>query len=135
MCPEDVGPELGRLLEKPGDLRSRLMDEWEKHVEGEVIKKQKIKLEGKLLDHVRAFDFQRVGYKPIHEIVQEFKTTPRYPPRFGGGLIIPRSPDKNPSSSSPRKPCQMRKQFWRNGICTLFPKIDACIRRFMDGLR
>ena len=96
VCPEDVGPELGRLLEKPEDLRQRLMDEWGKHVETEIIKKQKITLEGKLLDHVKAFDFRRVGYKPIQEIVQEFKTTPRYPQRFGGGLIIPRSPDKEP---------------------------------------
>ena len=96
VCPEDVGPELGRLLEKPEDLRQRLMAEWEKHVEGEITKKQKIKLESNLLDHVKTFDFERVGCKPIHEIVQEFKTTPRYPPRFGGGLIIPRSPDKKP---------------------------------------
>ena len=45
---------------------------------------------------MKAFDFKRVGYKPIHEIVEEFKKTPRYPSRFGGGLIIPRSPDKKP---------------------------------------
>lgn len=96
ICPDDVGPELGRLLENPEDLRQRLMDEWEKHVEGEITKKQKTKLEGKLLDHVKAFDFKRVGCKPIHEIIEEFRATPRYPSRFGGGLIIPRSPDKKP---------------------------------------
>jgi hypothetical protein len=96
VSPEDVGPELGRLLEKPEDLRQRLMDEWEKHVEAEITKKQKVKLEGKLLDHVKAFDFTRVGYKPIHEIVNEFRMTTRYPPRFGGGLIIRRSSDKKP---------------------------------------
>lgn len=96
ICPDDVGPELGRLLENPEELRQRLMDEWEKHVEGEITKKQKIKLEGKLLDHVKAFEFKRVGYKPIHEIIEEFRATPRYPSRFGGGLIIPRSPDKKP---------------------------------------
>jgi len=99
VCPEDVGPELGRLLEKPDELRQRLMDEWKKHVEGEIIKKQKIKLEGKLLNYVKAFEFNRVGYKPIHEIVQEFRSTPLYPARFGGGLNIPRSPDKMPPAA------------------------------------
>lgn len=96
VCPHDVGPELGRLLEKPDELRQRLMDEWAKHVQAEIICTQKIKLEGELLDHVKAFDFKRVGYEPIHEIVREFKTTPQSPSRFGGGLIIPRSPDKVP---------------------------------------
>ena len=99
VCPHDVGPELGRLLEKPEDLRQRLMDEWEKQVEGGITKKQKIKLEGPLLDHVKAFDFKRVSYKPIHEIIEEFRTTPRYPSRFGGGLIIARSPDKKPPTA------------------------------------
>ena len=96
VCPEDVGPDLGRLLEKPEDLRQRLMDEWGEHVEGVIKKRKKIKLEGNLLDHIKAFDFKRVGYKPIHEIIEEFRTTPRYPTRFGGGLIIPRSPNKTP---------------------------------------
>lgn len=96
VCPKDVGPELGRLLEQPNDLRQKLIDEWEKQVEGEIVKKHKVRLEGTLLEHVKAFDFRRIGYKPIHEIVAEFRTTPRYPPRFGGGLIISRSPDKKP---------------------------------------
>lgn len=96
VCPHDLGPELGRLVENPEDLRQRLIDEWEEHVAGKITKKQKIKLEGLLLDHVTAFDFTRVGYKPIHEIINEFRATPKYPQRFGGGLIIPRSPVIDP---------------------------------------
>ncbi|WP_437648390.1 ABC-three component system protein [Sorangium sp. So ce362] len=96
VAPEDVGPELGRLLEKSDELRTRLIAEWAKHVEGEIVKKTKVKLEGKLLEHVEAFDFSRVGYKPIHEIIEEHKKTTRYAPRFGGGLVIPRQPDPIP---------------------------------------
>ena len=96
VCPEDVGPELGRLLESSENLRRRLIMEWEKHVETEIIKKTSIKLEGELFDDVKGFDFTKIGYKPIHEIIEEHKTTTRYAPRFGGGLIIPRSPDMIP---------------------------------------
>ena len=98
VCSENVGPELGRLLENPEDLRARLIAEWPKHVEKKITTKKPIKLEDKLLDYVRAFEFKRVGYKPIHEIVQEFKKTVRYAPRFGGGLVIPRSQDLIPPS-------------------------------------
>jgi hypothetical protein len=96
VCPENVGGDLGFLLEKPEHLRARLIAEWPKHVENGITKKIPVRLEGKLLDHVKTFDFTRVGYKPIHEIVEEFRQTTRYAPRFGGGLIIPRSPDKKP---------------------------------------
>lgn len=99
VCPQDVGPELGRLLEKPEELRKRLMEEWKDHVEKEIISKKTIRLEDKLLDWVKKFEFKRVGYKPIHEIIEEHLKTVRYAPRFGGGLIIPRSPDKPPPAN------------------------------------
>lgn len=96
VCPEDAGPELGRLLENPESLRTRLISEWEKHVESEIVKKQRIKLEGDFLDYVNAFDLNRIHCKPIEEIVKEFRETTRFSPRFGGGLVIPRSPNKAP---------------------------------------
>lgn len=96
VCPDDVGGTLGLLLENPEDLRKQLIAEWPKHVENEISKKIPVKLEGALLDYVNKFEFKRVNYKPLHEIVEEFKKTTRYAPRFGGGLIIPRSPDKKP---------------------------------------
>lgn len=96
VCPYDVGPELGSLLENPNELRQRVIHEWEEHIARRISKKQVIKLEGALLDHVTAFEFKRVGYKPIHEIAQEFGATPQYASRFGGGLRIPRSTDKKP---------------------------------------
>ena len=96
VCPYNVGSDLGLLLENPEDLRAKLIAMWPTHIETEISKKNPTKLEGKLLDHVKAFDLKRVGYKPIHEIVEEFRLTTRYAPRFGGGLVIPRSPDKKP---------------------------------------
>ena len=66
-----------------------------KHVEREIIKRQKIKLKGKLLDYVKAFDFKRVD-KPIHEIVQEFKTTPPGTAAVRWRADHPPSPEESP---------------------------------------
>jgi hypothetical protein len=102
VCPDDVGPELGRLMENPEDLRDKVMALWPEKIEGEITgktegdKKVRIKLEGGLLEHVKAFKFSVISYKPLHEIVAEHKTTIRYAPRFGGGLLIRRSPDRIP---------------------------------------
>jgi hypothetical protein len=96
VCPDDVGPELGRLMENPDDLRAKVIAAWCEKIEGAITKKASVKLEGGLLDHVNAFDFSIISYKPLHEIVAEHKTTVRYPPRFGGGLVIRRSPDMTP---------------------------------------
>ena len=46
------------------------------------------------------FEFKRVGYKPIHEIIEEHKKTVRHAPRFGGGLRIHRSPDIVPAATA-----------------------------------
>ena len=100
VAPEDVGPELGRLFEKPDELRARLIDEWDKNVGMEITKKTSpIKLEGALLEYVNSFNFSRVGCKPMHEIIAEHKKTLRYAPRFGGGLQIPQPPDPVPPSA------------------------------------
>lgn len=100
VAPQDVGPELGRLFEKPDELRNRLVAEWEEHVEEKITKKTApIKLEGEFLDYVNAFDFARIGCKPIHEIIDEYKKTSRYAPRFGGGLQIPPPPDPIPPTA------------------------------------
>jgi hypothetical protein len=96
VCPHDVGPELGRLMESPEALREEVTAAWVEKIAGAITKKTAVKLEGGLLNHVKAFDFSIISYKPIHEIIAEHRTTVRYAPRFGGGLIIKRSPDMTP---------------------------------------
>jgi hypothetical protein len=96
VCPHDVGPELGRLFENPETLRANIIAVWAEKIEKNITKKRPIQLEGVFLDYVKVFDFSVISYKPIHEIIVEHKTTIRYAPRFGGGLIIKRSPDLRP---------------------------------------
>ncbi|MFO0880747.1 MAG: ABC-three component system protein [Gemmataceae bacterium] len=99
VCPHDMGPDLWQLLQNPDELRTRLIAEWAKHVEKVIIKNQTIKLKDQLLDWVMNFDFKRVGYKGIDEIIEEHRKTTRYAPRFGGGLQIPRSQDMVPPAT------------------------------------
>lgn len=95
VAPEDVGADLGRYIEKPETLRDRLISVWEEHVSKKISGKQ-VKLEGELLAYVQAFDFSRIGCKPMSEILEEHKNTNRHAPRFGGGLRILRHPDMVP---------------------------------------
>lgn len=86
IAPHDVGPSLGDLIDSPDKLRAELIDAWPKHCEAKLAKGKTYVLEGDLLKHVESFPFDRVRNKPIHEIIDEFRNTPRFPGRFGGGL-------------------------------------------------
>ncbi len=99
VCPYDVGPELGRLFERPETLRAKVMSVWAERIAESITKTLPIKLEGDLLDHVKNFNFAVISYKPIHEVIAEHKTTIRYAPRFGGGLVIERSPELKPPAT------------------------------------
>jgi hypothetical protein len=101
LAPQDIGPELGRLLEDHIQLRSGLIAEWQNTTKKDSLAKKITKgslidLNGPLLAYVNAFDFSIVGHKPMLEIVAEHQKTIRYAPRFGGGLIKPCPPDKTP---------------------------------------
>ncbi len=96
VCPNDVGADLGRLLEKTDRLRDRVIAEWPKKIEDQITSKIKVKLEGDLLAYVVEFDFSIISYKPLHEIIEQHKATPRYAPRFGGGLVINNLSDPTP---------------------------------------
>lgn len=84
--PHDVGSSLGDLLDSPETLREKLISAWPKKCASEVSKGKTYNLEGELLKYVESFPFDRVRNKPIHEIIDEFRTTARFPGRFGGGL-------------------------------------------------
>lgn len=100
VAPHDVSAELGRLLEKPADIRAELIEKWsatsKNTIKRRIISGQDITLANGLLKHVEDFDFSRVGCKPIHELIEEHRQTIRYAPRFGGGLTKPLPADQSP---------------------------------------
>ena len=95
MAPRDLGPTAGKLLEKPEEIRKGLKEKWSAASEGIVAPVEQTLL-GELLAYVDAFDFSIVGSKPMHEVIEEFRKTHRFAPRFGGGLTKPLPPDPIP---------------------------------------
>lgn len=101
VSPRDVSSNLGLLLEKPDDLKNDLKEYWLRTTgKGPLCTKlvagKQILLQGELLDHVNSFDLSIVQFKPMHEVVAEFRNTSLYPGRFGGGLTKQLPPDKKP---------------------------------------
>lgn len=101
VAPQDVGPDLGRLLEDPDKLKEGLVKEWLDNKKStplskRITSKQTILLDGKLEKHVTDFHFSAVAHKPILEVISEHRQTIRYAPRFGGGLTRPLPPDQEP---------------------------------------
>ncbi|MDB5334953.1 MAG: hypothetical protein JWN70_572 [Planctomycetaceae bacterium] len=92
VCPSDIGPSLGRLLEAPAQMKSELKKVWlDESGKGplcnRLISGKKVRLVGTLLKHVNSFDFSIVHFKPIQEVIAEHGRTIRHPARFGGGLV------------------------------------------------
>lgn len=100
VAPYDVSADLGRLLESPDELRNELVRKWtatsKNSIKRRIISGQDVTLDNGLLQHVRDFDFSRVGCKPIHEVIDEHRRTVRYAPRFGGGLTKSLPSDQPP---------------------------------------
>jgi len=103
VAPQDVGPDLGRLLDDPSALKDRLVREWLNNdkitpLSRKITSQTQVILTGPLREHVDRFPFSIVGHKPIHDVISEHRQTIRYPARFGGGLTRPVPADKAPPS-------------------------------------
>jgi hypothetical protein len=101
VSPRDVSSKLGLSFDDPAAIKSDLIENWKKTTGkaplcSRLIKGQKTYLEGKLLEHVERFDFSIVHFKPMHEVIAEFRKTSLYAARFGGGLTKKLPPDKKP---------------------------------------
>lgn len=86
VAPQDIGPSLTLLLENPQRLREGLIEAWTKYCEKKIAKDETYVLGSGLSEHIDAFPFEIITYKPIMEVIEEFRRTPRYAARFGGGL-------------------------------------------------
>lgn len=98
VSPCDVGPKLADLLDEPSKLKEGLIKVWKDKCERKISKSSHYPLSGDLRAHVDALDFSIFGYKPIHEIIHEFRSTYRYVGYFGGGLR-PMPPDRLPPAN------------------------------------
>ncbi|MGE0677193.1 ABC-three component system protein [Pseudolabrys sp.] len=86
VAPQGLGITLKKLVTNPPELKKKLIADWDKVCRSGITDKQEILLEGKFLAFVEAQDFSIFGEKTALQLVEDFKNTPYYAARFGGGL-------------------------------------------------
>ncbi|MDX1761082.1 MAG: ABC-three component system protein [Christiangramia sp.] len=87
-----IGPSLLLLLENPKEINEKLIEKWDDKCQDKITKKESVILQGNFLEYVKNFDFSIVTDKPPLQLIEEYRQTPYYPSRFGGGLINARQP-------------------------------------------
>lgn len=97
-APKDCGPSLKKLLLNSDKLKDKLFEEWDNWCSKSITKTKDILLEGEFKDFVSGFDFNIFKYKPVNIIVEEYRETPYYSIRFGGGLKERPTPLKPPET-------------------------------------
>jgi hypothetical protein len=65
-----VGLSLQKLLADPAKLKKGLIDNWDAQCKSKITDTAVIPLEGKLLDHLNAFDFRIFKYKTQVELAR-----------------------------------------------------------------
>lgn len=83
----DVGRSLQDMIDKPSDLKLKLVENWEKYCKTKITKTTEIELDVSLLNYVNAFDFSIIKTYPIAKIIDEYLDTIYGYIRFGGRRI------------------------------------------------
>lgn len=96
VAPRGAGTKLSRLLSNATDLRSELLDNWDKSIKNHITSTQEVRLDAKLLAYVNAFDFSIFESKTALQLVEDHRETPVHAARFGGGLPARPAPNTPP---------------------------------------
>jgi hypothetical protein len=102
VAPQGAGTTLSNLLKKPQELRTGLIDNWDKYCRKSITTKSDVPLDGSLLKHVQALDFKMFEAAPVLRIIDQHAKTRWHVARFGGGLPArpaPASPPTQPANS------------------------------------
>jgi len=93
-APRDVGSTLARLLKNEPELRKQLKANWATHCENKITDVP-VQLAGAFEAYFDNFNLKIFTYKPVAEIIEDYRKTPFFATRFGGGLPA-RAPAKSP---------------------------------------
>lgn len=91
VAPQGAGSTLSKLFEKPEDLRSGLIKNWDAKCRPSITQTGEVPLSPELLTHLKSIDFSIFRYIPPLKLIDEHRATPWHIARFGGGL--PPRPD------------------------------------------
>jgi hypothetical protein len=86
VAPQGAGTKLSNLLRKPDNLRSQLIENWDKHCKAGITSTAEIELDPDLRAYLDALDFSIFEAVPPLRIIDQHAKTRWYAARFGGGL-------------------------------------------------
>lgn len=86
VAPRECGISLKKLLLKPEELRTYVLDHWDTQCAKAIAEGQTIALAGGLRQHFDAFDFSIFDQRTLLEVLDGHRKTPYHAVRFGGGL-------------------------------------------------
>lgn len=81
-----IGPTLKSYIQNPQQLRSNLIENWERHCKNKITDTEIVDLTGDFKKYVEQFDFSIVRFLDPLEVIEQHRKTPYYVPRFGGGF-------------------------------------------------
>lgn len=86
VSPMGAGPSFGLLLENPLELKKYLLDNWDKQCKKKIKTKEEVPLSDSLVEHIEKIDFSIFAIYDPQQLIDEYRQTPEFATRFGGGL-------------------------------------------------
>jgi hypothetical protein len=96
VCSQDVGTSLEKLLNKPTELKAKMIENWDKHCLNGITSTASIPLSGMLKNHLDTFNFSIFSSRSLVELVEGHAKTGFHTVRFGGGLPTRPHPSQPP---------------------------------------
>ena len=84
-----IGPSLIDLLNNHKLINRELIENWDKHCKGKIIKGLKIELNSRLRKYIENFDFGIISAIPIEKVIDDHIRTVYGKIRFGGASVDP----------------------------------------------
>lgn len=86
VAPQGAGTKLAKLLRRPDELRSGLLEAWDKSCRTRITSGEPVELDDGLRTYIGAFDFSIFSALPPLRLIDEHAQTRWYVARFGHGL-------------------------------------------------
>jgi hypothetical protein len=86
VAPRGTGTTLSQYLANPPKLKQALLDVWDKNVKDEITSTQSVEMSGDFAKYVDKFDFSIFKPTSPRTMIEQYRQTPHFVGRFGGGL-------------------------------------------------
>jgi len=111
VAPQGAGSTLSKLFNKPADLKTQLIENWDAKCRSSITRTGDVPLTDELNAHLNTIDFSIFGYTPPLRLIDEHRATPWHIARFGGGLPPRRDFTTPPVEPASNEVAYLRKLF------------------------